>query len=164
MDSTFISEEILFLLEGEECISFSNTSLHPSQLPTEEQLRKNIIGIQLSYANCGEQDGGIAPLAEAFGFGSKGIIRKIPKDFRVTEQEDVFVLKHGSISISSRMFEIAKKFGVAGYWDEANLIICASKEYEPILRAVLAFIQPEKAKFAFRSLPFGGRNLMIKSV
>ncbi len=52
---------------------------------------------------------------------------------------------------------------ITGYWDDGNLIICASKEYESIIEHVIDFIQPKKAKFAFRTV-FGGRNLMILSV
>lgn len=163
MDSTYVSEEIMFLLEGNETISFSNSLLHSSQKPTEEQLRKKIIGIQLSYAFCGEQDFGIEPMAKAFGASSNGIIKKVPKGFTLRYANDVAILKYGSTSLSPRMIEIVKEVGVAGYWDDANLIICASREYESIIEHVIDLIQPKKAKFAFRTV-FGGHNLMILSV
>lgn len=160
MDSTQISEEIMFLLEGNENISFSNSSLRSSCEPTEEQLRKKVIGIQLSYANCGEQDFGVDPMKKAFGAGGNGIIKKMPKEFVLDKREDVVILKYGETSLSPRMIEIAKKAGMAGYWDDSNLIICSSKKYEPIMEHIVDFIQPQKARFAFRSV-FGGKNLMI---
>ena len=164
MDSSHVSEEIMFLLEGEETILFSRTSLAKSQKPTEEQLRKDIIGVQLSYAYCGEQDFGIDPMARAFGATPKGVINQIPKDFNVYTQEDTVVLKYGSTSISPRMFDMAKEAGIVGYWDDANLIICASKEYEAIVKNMRKFIKPKKAKFAFRTVFGGRRNLMILAV
>ena len=72
-------------------------------------------------------------------------------------------MKFGADVPHPRMLKIAKEVGVAGYWDDANLIICASKQYESIIEHVIDFIQPKKAKFAFRTV-FGGRNLMILSV
>lgn len=38
-----------------------------SEKPTVEQIQKSILGVQLSYACCGEQDFGIALMAKAFG-------------------------------------------------------------------------------------------------
>ena len=102
-------------------------------------------------------------VSKAFGATPKGVINQIPKDFNVYTQEDTIVLKYGDTSISPRMFDMAKKAGIVGYWDDANLIICASKEYEAIVKNMRKFIKPKKAKFAFRSV-FGGRNLMILAV
>ncbi len=163
MDSTHVSPEIMFLLEGNETISFSSSSLHSSQKTAENQLRKKVIGIQLSYAHCGEQHGGIEPMARAFGAYPDGIITEVPKTLTLYTQNDVIILKYGSDVPHQRMLEIAKEVGVAGYWDDANLIICASNKYESIIKHVIDFIQPQKAKFAFRTV-FGGRNLMILSV
>lgn len=163
MDSTHILEEIMFLLEENETISFSSSSLHSSQKPTENQLRKKVIGIQLSYAHCGEHHGGIEPMARAFGAYPDGVITEVSKALTLDTKNDVAVLKFGSDVPHPRMLEIAKEVGVTGYWDDANLIICASKEYESIIEHVIDFIQPKKAKFAFRTV-FGGRNLMILSV
>lgn len=163
MDSTNVSEKIMFLLEGNETISFSNSSLHSSCEPTEEQLRKKVIGIQLSYAFCGEQDFGIAPMKRAFEAGSDGIINKVPNGLTLDTQDDVIILKYGSTFLSPRMLAIAKEVGMVGYWDDSNLIICSSKKYEPIIENIIDFIQPKKARFAFRSV-FGGSNLMILSV
>lgn len=163
MDSTCVSPEIMFLLEGNETISFSSSSLHSSQKPAEDQLRKKVIGIQLSYAHCGEQDFGIAPMARAFGVGDDGIIKKVPKGLTLDTRDGVTILKYGSTSLSPRMLTIAKEVGMAGYWDDSNLIICSSKRYEPIIESIIDFIQPQKAKFAFRTV-FGGRNLMVLSV
>ena len=163
MDSTHVSPKIMFLLEGNETISFSSSSLHSSQKPAEDQLRKKVIGIQLSYAHWGEHHGGIEPMARAFGAYPDGIIMEVPKALTLDTQNDVTILKYGSDVPHPRMLEIAKKVGVAGYWDDSNLIICASNEYESIIKHVIDFIQPQKAKFAFRTV-FGGRNLMVLSV
>ena len=159
----YVSDEIMFLLEGNETIRFSRSSLRPSILPTEEQLQKKVLGIQLSYAFCGEQDFGIEPMRRAFGAGSNGIIKKIPKDFKLETYEDVYVLKYGSTILAPEMIPHTREVGAAGYWDDANLIICCSKKYEKLIKNIAAFIQPKKAKFAFRTL-FSKPNLMILSV
>ena len=163
MDPSHVSEEIMFLLDGKETFLFSRTSPEESQKPTEEQLRKDIIGVQLSYAYCGEQDFGIEPMARVFGATPNGVIHQIPKELNVYTQEDTIVLKYGSIRISPHMFDMAKRAGIVGYWDYANLVICASMEYEEIIKNVQKFIKPKKAKFAFRTV-FGGRNLMILAI
>lgn len=163
MDSTHVSPEIMFLFEGNETISFSSSSLSASQKPDENQLRKKVIGVQLAYADCGEHHGGIEPMARAFGAYPDGIITEVPKTLTLDTQNDVTILKYGSAVPHRRILEIAKEVGVAGYWDDANLIICASNKYESIIKHVKDFIQPQKAKFAFRTV-FGGRNLMILSV
>lgn len=163
MDSYHVSNEIMFLLDGNETVSFSMNSFSKSQKPTEEQMRKDILGVQLSYAACGEQQFGIEPMAKAFDATPKGVITQIPKDFNVYTEENFIILKYGNDSISPRMFDMAKEFGIVGYWDDANLIICASKEYEEIIKNTRKFIKPKKAKFAFRTV-FGGRNLMILAV
>ena len=163
MDSTHVSEKIMFLLEGNETISFSNSSLHSSCKPTKEQLRKKVIGILLSYAYCGDQDFGIDPMARAFGVGSDGIMKKVPKGLTLDTQDDVTILKYGSTSLSPRMIAIAKEVGISSYWDDSNLIFCSSKKYEPIIENIIDFIQPKKAKFACRT-SFEGPNLMVLSV
>ena len=162
MDSSHVSEEIMFLLEGGETISFSRMASSESKKPTVDQIQKSILGVQLSYACCGEQDFGIAPMAEAFGANSKGVIKKIPRDFRLHTMNDILVLKYGDTYISPKMFDMAKSAGIVGYWDDANLIICASKEYEAIVRNMRKFIKPKKAKFAFRTV--FGPNLMIMAI
>lgn len=163
MDFYHVSDEIMFLLEGDETIRFSRSSLRPSILPTEEQLQKKVLGIQLSYAFCGEQDFGIDPMRRAFGADSDGIIKKVPSDLKLETYEDVCVLKYGSTRLAPEMIPHAREVGAAGYWDDANLIICCSKKYEKIIESIIDFIQPKKAKFAFRTL-FAGPNLMILSV
>ena len=60
--------------------------------------------------------------------------------------------------------QMTKKSGVVGYWDNANLIICATKEYEMLIQSCNDLIQPRKAKFAFRTVGDGTRNLMILPV
>ncbi len=163
MDSTHVSEEIMFLLEGNETISFSSSSITPSCKPTEDQIRKKVIGIQLSYAYCGEQDFGIDPMARAFGTNSDGVIQKVPNGLTLDTENDVTILKYGRTTLSPRMIAIAKEIGMAGYWDDSNLIICAAKEYETIIENVIDFIQPNKVRFAFRTV-FAGPNFMILSI
>lgn len=163
MDYAHISPEILFLLEGEESISFANVSWKEACLPTEEQIRKKVIGVQLAYACCGEHHGGIQPMAQAFAATSKnGIIKKLPKNFNCYTKDNMTILKYGNEDVS-KLAKIAKEVGVAGYWDDNNLIICSTEQYKPIVQNTKGLMQPQKAKFAFRTV-FGGRNLMILAV
>lgn len=162
MDSTHVSEKIWIRLEGDETVLFSNDSIVPSYLPTEEQLRKKITGVQLSCPFYGKQAFGIEPLKTAFGAEKNGIIKKIPNELTLDMQDDVVILKYGTTFLSSRMISIAKIVGMSGYWDDSNLIICSSKEYEPIIENIIDFLQPQKVAFAFRTI-LGGPNLMIIS-
>lgn len=162
MDSTHVFEKIWIRLEGDETILFSNDYIVPSFLPTEEQLRKKVTGIQLSCPFYEKKDFGIEPLKKAFGAEKNGIIKKIPNELILDIQEDIVIFKYGTIHIFPTMISIAKTVGMSGYWDDLNLIICSSREYEPIIRNVIYFIQPQKSAFAFRNI-FGGPNLMIIS-
>ena len=162
MDSTHVSERIWIRLEGDETVLFSNDSIVPSCLPTKEQLRKKVTGVQLSCPFYVKQFSGIEPLKRAFGASSNGIIKKIPNELTLDIQDDVVILKYGTIYLSPHMISIAKVVGMSGYWDDSNLIICSSKEYESIIKNVADFIQSPKAVFAFRNF-FGGPNLMIIS-
>ncbi len=160
MDYTHVSGQFMVRLEDGTSLMFSNSSLTPSCLPTEDQIQKKIIGIQWSYAFCGEQNFGIEPMEIAFDAKSDRIIKQIPKELTVDTQDDVSILKYGHTSISPLMLESAKEVGMVGYWDDSNFIICASQKYEPIIENIIDFIEPYKVKFGFRTV-FGGQNLMI---
>lgn len=162
MEFSHISGEVMFLLGSKETLTFSRMPYKDSSKPTPEQLREDIIGVQLSYAFCGEQDFGIEPLAKDFGAFPSGFITKIPQDFYVHSDGDIVVLKHGRLSIDPYMYDIARETGVAGYWDDENLVLCASKEYDSIIASTRNLITSRKAKFAFRTVGFG-RNLLILS-
>ena len=155
---TDVSEKIWIRLERNETLLFSNDSAIPSCLPAEEQLRKKVTGVQLSY--CGKQTLGIDPLKRAFGVSSDGIIKKIPNELTLDIQDDVVILKYGTTRLSPRIISIAQSVGMSGYWDDSNLIICSSRKYEPIIENIIDFIQPLKTRFAFRTI-FDGPNLMI---
>ena len=158
MVSTDVSEKIWIRLERNETLLFSNDSAIPSCLPSEEQLRKKVTGVQLSY--CGKKTLGIDPLKRAFGVSSDGIIQKIPNGLTLDIQDGVVILKYGTTRLSPRIISIAKTVGMSGYWDDSNLIICSSRKYEPIIENIIYFIQPLKTRFAFRTI-FDGPNLMI---
>lgn len=162
MDSTHVSERIWIRLEGDETLLFSNDSIVPSYLPTKKQLRKKVTGVQLSCPFYGKQFSGIEPLKRAFGASSNGIIQKIPNELTLDIQDDVVILKYGTICLSPHMISIAKVVGMSGYWDDSNLIICSSKEYASIIKNIIDFIQPQKAAFAFRTI-WESPNLMIIS-
>lgn len=162
MDSTNVSERIWIRLEGDETLLFSNDSIVPSYLPTKEQLRKKVTGVQLSCPFHGKQTFGIEPLKKAFGVGQNGIIKKIPNALTLDMQDDVVTLKYGSACLWPHIISIAKVVGMSGYWDDSNLIICSSKEYEPIIENIIDFLKSQKAAFAFRTI-WGGPNLMIIS-
>ena len=160
MVSTHVSEKIWIRLERDETLLFSNDSAIPSCLPSEDQLRKKVTGIQLSYAFNEKQTLGIDSLKRAFGVSSDGIIQKIPNELTLDIQDDVVILKYGTVPISPRMISISKMVGMSGYWDDSNLIICSSRKYEPIIENIIDFIQPLKTRFAFRTI-FDGPNIMI---
>ena len=60
------------------------------------------------------------------------------------------------------MLSVAKKIGMSGYWNDSNLIICASSQYLPIILSIIEFIQSQRAVFAFK-ITSSGKNLMIVS-
>lgn len=163
MEIENVSGELLFRLDGGETIRFSATSRKEPLLPTNDQLNKKITGVQLSYELCGEQAFGADGLRSAFGAEDRGIITKVPDGFEVKKEGYFFVLKVGEIIIHPEMYNMARNFGIVGYWDFENLIFIASEKYEPILRNTLKFMQPNKAKFNYKSV-FGGRNLLILNV
>ena len=162
MDFTHLSDKIWIRLDEKDIILFSNDPEFPSCLPTREQLRKRVTGIQLSCSSCSKQQIGIEPLKKAFGAESSCIIHRLPNELLLDIQDDIIILKYGSANISQHMLSVAKKIGMSGYWNDSNLIICASSQYLPIILSIIEFIQSQRAVFAFK-ITSSGKNLMIVS-
>ena len=122
-------------------------------------------GVCLSYAFCGEQDFGIEHMAKQFGVtGKNGTITKIPKELEIVEFKGVKAIKFGKYAeLDLKVVEATMEAGVIGYWDDANLIICASQEYEFVINAIQNMFKPKHVRFAF-SRSFGGYNLLILSI
>lgn len=161
MDSRYVSDLIKIMLKNGWMLEFSRIPLIPSAIPyAEEMLEEDIKGVHLSYQFCSEQDFGIIPIQRAFGATKDGIITKIPSGFTVDSASDVSILKYGNTPISPGMYGYARKFGVVGYWDQENLIFCASKKYETIIFKLIDFFTPNKVRF---NPYFAGSGLLITS-
>ena len=94
MDYRHISKKTMLMLEGRETIIFLKDPFLDYPKPTEAQLRKKVIGIQLSYESFTEQAFGIEPMARAFGAYPNGIIKKIPNSFKGYTMDNIVILKY----------------------------------------------------------------------
>lgn len=130
--------------------------------PAPEECKGVLKGVCLSYAFCGKQDFGIEPIARQFGaIDQNGTITKIPKELEIIESEGVKAIKFGNYAkLDFGMIRATKEAGIIGYWDNANLIICASPEYEFVINSIRVMLKPQHVRFAFSRL-FTGRNLLI---
>ena len=165
MDLSHVSPETYLLTEDDRTIKFKRYRYADEKMPTPEECKGVLKGVCLSYAFCGEQDFGIEPMARQFGAtGKNGTITKIPKELEIIESEGVKAIKFGSYAkLDSGMIRAAKEAGVIGYWDDANLIICASSEYEFVIKSIREMFKPKHVRFAF-SRSFAGRNLLILAI
>ena len=155
MKDIHMSKEIKFVLEGNEIISFSNSFLTPRCLPTQAQLRKKIISMELSHPFYNECDLQVEKIAKAFDVGEDGIIKKIPNEFVLHTQDNIIILKSSSILVETYILEWTEVFGIVGCWDQTDIIICSSQEYKPIMENVIDFMQPQRAKFTLRPYRVG---------
>lgn len=165
MDLSHVSPETYLLTEDDRTIKFKRYRYDDEKMPTPEECKGVLKGVCLSYAFCGEQDFGIEPMARQFGAtGKNGTITKIPKELEIIESEGVKAIKFGSYAkLDSGMIRATKEAGVIGYWDDANLIICASSEYEFVIKSIREMFKPKHVRFAF-SRSFAGRNLLILAI
>ena len=92
-----------------------------------------IKGIIFPYACLGEQDSGIETLSEKFRIDKNFVINKIPLKhiyidgiYMLTTTED--------FNINVNVKNIVKIKGITAYWDEENLIILTTKEFDFILK------------------------------
>lgn len=165
MDFINISREVVLSLEGNDKIRILKNSVKSPVLLTEEQKRKKILELELSYAFHSSQNDTIDYLKKAFKAEDDGIIKKVPKSkyFCIETVEDVTVLKYGNTEISPSMLGLAEKVGIVGYWDHSNLIICCSKEYKQIMNKIISMLKPFKSKFEVR-MDSWGPNLKIVAI
>lgn len=92
-----------------------------------------IKGIIFPYACLGEQDSGIETLSEKFRIDKNFVINKIPLKhiyidgiYMLTTSED--------FNININVKNAVKSKGITAYWDEENLIILTTKEFDFILK------------------------------
>lgn len=148
MNEKFISEDISFTLEGNEVITFSSLPYIPSLIPTEDQLRKKIVGIKFGYSRSIGSLHDMNLLKRGFRIESDdGIIKRVPTEFKAIMQNGVVTLRYGTEIIPSDLYEIAKKVGVIGYCDYRNMIICATNKYSRIIYNSIEFIKPYEVSF-----------------
>ena len=163
MDFLDISGEVEILLEGNEKMRFLKKSIKTPFIPSEEQIQKKILGIELSYSFYRWQDNEISRIKKAFGADKDGIIRKMPKGFIIETFEDICILKYGSREIAPGMLGLTEKVGITGYWDNANIIICILKKYEPLFNNIQKMFRKNGGKFDIR-LDSWGPNFRIISL
>lgn len=148
IDIAHISEEVIFEAEGNGGgYSFSTVKDIRSRLPNESQLNQKIRSIVLAKSrDFIYQEIDIMPLQKAFMIGSMGFIRRAPSDLKILTHKDFSVLKYSSERIPEGMFEIAKKCGMACYWDCETLIFCATKDYQPIIQNIYRLLKSHNVR------------------
>ena len=164
IDSTHLSPVVSLLMEDGREIEFKlyrhDGEINPSSKECKGRIRK----IRLSYAFCGEQDFGIKPLEEKFKVNKKGIVTKIPKDLKIDSNSYVKAIMYGKTSnLDPLTSKIAKDTGVVGYWDEENLLICASQNYGFVIDKIKKLFCPKHIKFSLQANTLG-YDLLILAV
>lgn len=98
------------------------------------KIRKNKIkGIVFPYACLGEQDTGIQMLSQKFKIDKNFIIKKIP--LRHIYKDGIYILTTTeTVNINVNVKNTVKMKGITAYWDEENLIILSTKEFDFILK------------------------------
>lgn len=165
MDFSHVSPEALLLTEDDRTIVFKKYRYDDEKKPSPDECKGKLKGVCLTYAFCGEQDFGIEPMARQFGATGSGMtVNKIPKNLEIVEAENVKAIKFGSYAkLDSVMIKGAMEAGVVGYWDDCNLIICASPEYSFVIDSIKAMFKPKHVRFGF-SRSFAGANLLILAI
>lgn len=98
------------------------------------KIRKNKIkGIVFPYACLGEQDTGIQMLSQKFKIDKNFIIKKIP--LKHIYKDGIYILTTTeTVNINVNVKNTVKMKGITAYWDEENLIILSTKEFDFILK------------------------------
>lgn len=92
-----------------------------------------IKGIIFPYACLGEQDTGIETLSEKFRIDKNFVINKIP--LRHMYKYGIYMLTTTEdVNINVNVKNAVKIKGITAYWDEENLIILSTKEFNFILK------------------------------
>ena len=166
MDFSHVSPNTYLLTEDNRTMGFKKYRYSDDEKPSPEVCKGKIKGVCLTYAFWGRQDIGIGSMASQFeATGKDGIINRIPENLEIVEESNVKAIKFGSYAkLDSDMIRGAMEAGVIGYWDDSNLIICASPEYSFVIDEIKEMIKPKQARFGF-SKSFGGHyNLLILAI
>lgn len=165
MDLSHVSPETYLLTEDNKTITFKKYRHDDEKKPVPEECKGFLKGVCLSYAFCGEQDFGIEHILRQFGAtGKYRTITKIPKQLEIIESEGITAIKFGSYAkLDSGMIGATREAGVIGYWDNANLIICASPEYKFVINSIREMFKPNMVRFGLSS-GFAGSNLLILAI
>lgn len=92
-----------------------------------------IKGIIFPYACLGEQDSGIETLSEKFRIDKNFVINKIP--LKHIYRDGIYMLTTTEdFNINVNVKNVVKIKGITAYWDEENLIILTTKEFDFILK------------------------------
>ena len=92
-----------------------------------------IKGIIFPYSCLGEQDNGIQTLSKKFRIDKNFMINKIP--LRHIYKDGIYILTTTEdININVNVKNAVKIKGITAYWDEENLIILSTKEFNFILK------------------------------
>ncbi len=96
-------------------------------------IKSKIKGIIFPYACLGEQDSGIQMLSQKFKIDKNFVINKIP--LRHTYKDGIYMLTTTEdVNINVNVKNAVKIKGITAYWDEENLIILSTEEFNFILR------------------------------
>lgn len=92
-----------------------------------------IKGMIFPYACLGEQDTGIQTLSKKFRIDKNFMINKIP--LKYLYKDGIYILTTTEdININVNIKNAVKIKGITAYWDEENLIILSTKEFNFILK------------------------------
>ena len=164
IDFSHLSPVVSLLMEDGTEIKFNLYRADGEVNPSPEECKGNLKGIKLSYAFCGEQDFGIKPLEEEFKVNKKGIVTKIPKDLKIDSNSYVKSIRYGKdSSLDPIISRITRDTGIIGYWDEENLLICASQNYDFIIDKIKKLFCPKHVKFSLQANTLG-YDLLILAV
>lgn len=164
IDFSHLSPVVSLLMEDGTEIQFDLYRADGEVNPSPEECKRSLKGIKLSYAFCGEQDFGIKPLEEEFKVNKKGIVTKIPKDLKIDSNSYVKSIRYGKdSSLDPIISRITRDTGIIGYWDERNLLICASQNYDFIIDKIKKLFCPKHVKFSLQANTLG-YDLLILAV
>lgn len=89
-------------------------------------------GMIFPYACLGEQDTRIQILSKKFRINKNSLIKKIP--LRYSYKDGICILTTTDIFISNALKNTVKNKGITAYWDEKNLILLSTEEFNFILK------------------------------
>ena len=160
MDQSKLSPEVSFLMKNGQPVTFKRFRRNGEKIPSVEECKDILTGITLSYAFCGEQDYGIRPLAKAFGaLNDEFIIKKVPLE--IIKVDGFKAIKYGEdVKLDFDVIRAAQQAGVVGFWNHANVMICAAPEYAFLIDSINEMMKPKQVRFAIKGI-FGGRYHLV---